>query len=46
MENLKLDYADDFNGIQIHDLCDAGVMLCQLSYEATKLKPPEFFRCL
>ena len=24
-----------FNGIQTHDLCDTGVMLYQLSYEAS-----------
>ena len=31
--------SDGSNGIRPHDLFDAGVMFCQLSYEATQLWP-------
>ena len=32
----------DFNGIRTRDLCDAGVMLYQLSYEATHWERGQF----
>ena len=31
-----------FNGIRTHDLCEAGAMLYQLSYEATQLGGDQF----
>ena len=35
-----------FNGIRTHDLCDAGAMLYQLSYEATQLGSTQFVRLI
>ena len=35
-----------FNGIRTHDLCDAGAMLYQLSYEATQLGAGQFIELM
>ena len=37
-------YVNNFSsGLGIHDLCDEGAMLYQLSYEATQLGAGQFF---
>ena len=32
------------NGIRTHELCDAGAILCQLSYEATQMGAGQFVK--